>query len=110
TNIMFVLSGTVSNSPELSMKCESFNVPSTSNTPCINKPIEEADTRMLPHIVDALKNNICRVSVISNDTDVFVMVLHYAEKLKDYGASEIWIRAGIGDSTRYLPMHTLALR
>ena len=45
--------------------------------------------------------------VISNDTDVIVSLLHHMPVHLQYNPEELWVRAGVGDSTRYVPLHTL---
>lgn len=43
----------------------------------------------------------------SGDTDVMVLALHFNTDLKTNGLSELWMRAGVGDSTRYIPLHLI---
>ena len=50
--------------------------------------LEEADTRIIPHIIiffDGYK----RIVVISNNTDVFVLILHYMSLFFDKGINEL---------------------
>ena len=70
--------------------------------------IEEADARLMPHTLDAAKRNHDRVIVLSSDTDVLVLLLYYWNIFNRNGLKELWVRAGVGDTTRYLPVHTLA--
>ena len=72
--------------------------------------IEEADARIIPHAMHAVKNGARRIIVLSSDTDVFVLLMHYWNVLHSNGLSEMWLRASVGDSTRYIPIHTLASR
>ena len=46
--------------------------------------------------------------VLLNDTDILVVNLHYTEKFKRIGLKEIMQRCGIGNTTRYIPVHILA--
>ena len=39
-----------------------------------------------------------------------VLGLHYWDYLKNYGLKELWMRAGIGNTTRYIPLHVLAMK
>ena len=68
---------------------------------------EEADLRIPIHVLDSLKagNKVC--IVISNDTDVTVALLYHMPVFIQNGIEELWVRAGVGDTTRYLPLHTL---
>ena len=69
--------------------------------------LEEADVRMIPHAMHAVKQGARRVVLLSNDTDVMVIALHFLNLLKAHGLQELWIRAGVGNTTRYVPLHTL---
>jgi len=49
-----------------------------------------------------------RVIVLSADTDVFFLMVYYWNVLQSHGLSELWVKAGIGYSTRFVPIHVLA--
>ena len=51
-----------------------------------------------------------RIVVLFNDTDVLVLLLHFWAALRAHGLQELWMRAGVAKSTRYLPVHVLAHR
>ena len=70
--------------------------------------IEEADIRIIPHILYATEKGSEPVIVLSNDTDILVLNLYYTEKFKRKGLKEIMQRCGIGNTTRYIPVHILA--
>lgn len=78
--------------------------------PDLDIEIEEADVRMIPHAVHAVNSGASRVVLLSNDTDVMVLGLHYWNILKGHGLKELWFRAGVGNTTRYIPLHTLGDR
>ena len=73
----------------------------------LNVDIEEADSRLIPHIFYQSKNATKRVLVSSNDTDVFVLLVHYFAKFSYQGLQELWILFGTGEKSRYIPIHTL---
>lgn len=73
----------------------------------LDTTIEEADVRIIPHARHAVENGTKRVVIISNDTDVVILALHYWSLLKAHGLQEMWIRAGVGNTTRYIPLHVL---
>jgi len=77
--------------------------------PDLDVNIEEADVRTIPHVLDATNCGV-RVLLLSNDTDVVVLGLHYWSILKAHGLKELWIKAGLGMTARYIPLHTLATR
>ena len=68
------------------------------NTPLseLDVHIEEADVRMIPHALHAVNCGASRVVILSNDTDVMVLELHYWNLLKDHGLKELWIRVVLG--------------
>ena len=70
---------------------------------------EEADTRITPHthIYHNILNGYKRIVVISNDTDVFALILHYMSLFFVKGINELWLKFGTGSYTRMLPMHIM---
>jgi hypothetical protein len=74
----------------------------------LNLPIEEADDRIIAHAWYAVKRGTRRIVVLSADTDVFVLLLYYWKQFHENGLKELWQKAGVGDSTRHIPLHTLA--
>ena len=76
--------------------------------PDLDKEIEEADLRLFPHALHAATHGIQRVVILSNDTDVLVLAVHYWSILQSHGLQELWMRGGIGDSTRYIPVYVMA--
>jgi len=76
----------------------------------LKSSFEEADLRILLHVLDCLKAGHKVCVVISNDTDVIVALFHQMPVFLQFGIEELWVRAGIGDSTRYVPLHTLSKR
>ena len=67
--------------------CRGVTVMRDINTPLseIDVHIEEADVRMIPH---APKCEASRVVILSKDTDVMVLGLHYWNLLKGHGLKE----------------------
>ena len=46
--------------------------------------------------------------ILSNDTDVFVIAMHFVDHFRSFGLVELWFRAGKKDQIRYIPLHVLA--
>ena len=63
---------------------------------------------MMPHALYASHGPIKRIVVLSPDTDVFVLALHFSHKFINVGITEIWIRLGLGVTARYVPLHILS--
>ena len=60
--------------------------------------IEEADSKIIVHLEWAIRIKHCaRVIVLSNDTDVFTLLLHYTSHLKELGLKELWQQYGTGE-------------
>ena len=97
---MFVISAT------MTTNAKTYNVPRYNPTLIENNNVE-ADLRIVLHfMVSADEYN--RLIVISNDTDVAVIILHYLKRLCQKGATEVYMRGGVGNTTRYIPLHIIA--
>ena len=71
-------------------------------TPCAH---EEADTRTILHLEDAVTEGFNKISIRTVDTDVVVLAVAAAQR---HGNTEIWIAFGTGKSFRFLPAHEMA--
>ena len=69
--------------------------------------LEEAEVPVIPHILKAVSNGVERVVVLSNDTDVVVLLVFYIFDFFSLGLKECWIRVGTGEKTRLIPIHNL---
>ena len=69
--------------------------------------VEEADLRMPMHVLDCLWAGHKTCVVISNDTDVIVALLFYMPTFLQEGLQELWVRAGRGNTTHFIPLHIL---
>ena len=74
----------------------------------LTNQLEEADVRIIPHIEKAIKNESKRIVVLSNDTDVFALLLHYSHSFFALGMTELWVKYVMGESSRYIPIHIMA--
>ena len=101
-----MLSGYVTDEDRLHL-CVEANNGNLTQRPDNN--IEEADGRIIPHIAKAITAGNKRIVVFSNDTDVVVFILYYIHKFICLGAKKLWIQYGAGVSTRYIPLHVLAV-
>jgi len=65
---------------------------------------EEADTRMILHMLHCKNVSNCRtIAVSATDTDVFLLLLHHA-----YGMDiKIWMMAGTSKSPKIIPIHSV---
>ena len=68
---------------------------------------EEADLRIIPHIFHALSVDKSQIFVLSSDTDVAVLLLHFCAKMKEHGMSELYL---CRSHTNVIPIHILAER
>ena len=46
--------------------------------------------------------------MLSTDTDVFVLLIYYWNALNQNGLCELWLKAGSGETTRHIPINSLA--
>ena len=77
-------------------------------TPELENNIEEADLRLVLHAFHASNHNLEKIVILSNDTDVLVLFTHHWKCLETLGLKEVWITAGTGASSRFIPIHMLA--
>lgn len=68
----------------------------TNDEDLLTSDHEEADTRILLHILSAKRLGYSTCIVDCNDTDVLVLITHFREHL----TPEIWLKAGKGDTLR----------
>ena len=72
---------------------------------------EEADGRLVLHVEWAVRVKQCqRVVILSNDTDTFALLLHYAPYLQTHGLKELWQQYGTGEKRRRLPLHQAVIK
>ena len=74
----------------------------TNLSPCEH---EEADTRMMVHVADAVESGHTSIVIRTVDTDVVVLAVSVVHKLQ---VPELWIAFGTGKKIRYLPAHDYA--
>lgn len=70
--------------------------------PCTH---EEADSRILLHLKNAVDCGHQYVMVRTVDTDVVVLLISYFLELQ---ATELWVAFGVGKHFRYIPIHNIA--
>ena len=69
---------------------------------------EEADTRILIHLQDALHNGATTCLVRSVDTDVIVIIIaRFYDLLQQHTAADIWLAFDTGANFRYIHTNTL---
>ena len=69
----------------------------------------KADIRLIPRAVNAVRQScMARIVILSTDTDVFVVAMYFYHFLAAHGLIELWLRGGVGDKTRFIPLHVLA--
>ena len=73
----------------------------------LQSDIEEADLRFPIHVLDTVRAGYKRCVVMSNDTDVIVTLLFHFRVFIQEGLDQLWVKAGLGSSTRFIPLHIL---
>ena len=87
TSDTLVLSSSVDVTPQIS--------------PCTH---EEADTRLILHVSDCVRQGADKIIIRTVDTDVVVLAVSNFRRL---GISEMWISFGVGKQYRYIPIHDM---
>ena len=88
-------------------QCLSINKGEEKALPHLQSNFEEADLCIPIHVLGCLENGHRVCVVISSDTDVIVALLYHMPVFLRKNLLELWVRAGVGDTTRYVPLHTL---
>ena len=70
--------------------------------------IEEADARIISNVAAAIKDRLQWIVILSNDTGVLILLLHYFRQFSLMGVQQLWIKYSQGDKSCYIPIHTLA--
>ncbi len=65
---------------------------------------EEADTRIILHLIHAVSNGVERVVIHANDTDVIVLCIYYLSTDKLNTLKELWVRT---EQDKYIPIHDI---
>lgn len=97
-NIKFVTSGGFKNISEYK---SNYNM----KTDILESTHEEADTRILLHILLAKEEGYTRCIIDCKDTDVLVLLSCFKDRLTD----EVWMKVGTKDNIRFIPVHALTL-
>lgn len=73
---------------------------------------EEADFRIIPHLKwnCTLFPEYSTAIVVSKDTDILVLLVHYLKVFSLYGLKQLWMQIGQGDNKILLPIHILCER
>jgi hypothetical protein len=72
---------------------------------CLQSTHEEADTRIILHAIHAQHQDFERLVVVCHDTDVLVLLIHFAEQL----SKEIWFKTGTAKKTRLIKVHAITV-
>ena len=71
-----------------SSKCIQIINGVTNERPDLDNHIEEAHMRIIPYIAKTIELGLKNVVVVSNDTDVCVLLLHYTSQFVKSGLGE----------------------
>ncbi|KAK3911789.1 Phosphoenolpyruvate carboxylase [Frankliniella fusca] len=70
--------------------------------------MEEADGRIILHLVDMIKSGIQDVLIRTVDTDVVVLAISFYHQLKEIGLVSLWVKLGTGTHKKHFPAHAIA--
>ena len=59
------------------IQCIQYKDGITSNKENLDKPIEKADLRIIPHIEDSIQSKNTLIVLLPSDTDILVLVLYF---------------------------------
>ena len=92
------------------IQCIQYKYGITSNKENLDKPLDEPDPRIIPHIEDSIQSKNTRTVLLSNDKDVLVLVLYFMQYFTSIGLKELWIQFGTGQNKRFIPVHKLSYK
>ena len=69
--------------------------------------IEEADSRIIPHISIVCQEKIKRVVFMSNNTNFITYSLEYHQRFCELRIQEFWVKFGIKDGWKSIPFQKL---
>lgn len=78
--------------------------------PNLNTTFQEADFAIPLHALYLFNSGYEKVLVVSNDTDIDVMLLYFMPQFQEHGMKELWMQAGPSHAIRYIPLHLLHAR
>ena len=81
-----------------------------TSIPSLKSDIEEADLRFPMHVLDCVRTGHKKCTVLSNDTDVIVALIHHFAVFAQEGLEQLWVKAGVANSTRFIPIYILHQR
>ena len=59
------------------------------------------------HIEDSIQSKNTPIVLLSNDTDVLVLVLYFMQYFTSTGLEVLWIQSGTGQNKRFIPVHNV---
>ena len=71
---------------------------------------EEADTRMLLHVQDALQQGYKKILLRTVDTDVVVLAAAFLQQVTEGEHLDLWVAFGTGNHFRYIAAHEIATK
>ncbi|KAE8742640.1 hypothetical protein FOCC_FOCC011820 [Frankliniella occidentalis] len=72
--------------------------------------MEEADTRIIMHLKDAVLSGISEAIIRTVDTDVLVLVISFFPSLRTLGLQRVWVHFGTGARKRLIPCHEISAK
>ena len=66
---------------------------------------EQADSGIIPHIAEACQEEVKTVVFVPNNTSVVIYSLPYHQRFYELGIQERWVKFGIEDERRNIPIH-----
>ena len=103
-----VLSGYVTDSEGLK-PCLDLYQGDLQTCPDLYAMIEEANSCVILHILKAVMRGVRQIIVHSNDNGVAVYLLYCIHYFISQGIKDLWIKFGIGDRSKHIPVHKLGI-
>ena len=59
------------------------------------------------HIEDSIQSKNTPIVLLSDDTDVLLLVLYFMQYFTSAGLEELWIQSGTGQNKRFIPVRNV---
>ena len=78
--------------------------------PELDLECDEADELLVHYARHAVRAGATRLVILTCDSDSVFDNIYYCDKLQAEGLKELWVKAGLGASVRFIPIHTLVFK
>lgn len=72
-----------------------------------NCTIEEADQRIIRHVINCVKNNFTCIVVCTGDTDVLILLISIVPLLQELSSCKLFCKFGLGENLKWFDLNNI---